>query len=256
MASLDKSGLRCADTWSLGRRIDPSPVDDDHPFPYLRTRSIPPLYRVTIAATLLASLLLIRGVAGPLAQMRGELDLFFMGAAFLLLETKNVVQFSLLFGATWLVNALVFFGILVSVFAAVEIARHVRVSYPRRLYMALFAALALAWVVPPESLLSLSLAPRFAAAVLLAFFPIFLANLVFAERFRTAASSTVSLGANLIGAMLGGILEYSSLILGYRSLLVVIALLYGLAFLLGHKHIELGDADTLQNEKTGPAYAT
>ena len=38
-----------------------------------------------------------------------------MGAAFLLLETKNVVQFALLFGTTWFVNALVFAGLLVSV---------------------------------------------------------------------------------------------------------------------------------------------
>ena len=38
--------------------------------------------------------------------MSGYVDLFFMGAAFLLLETKNIVQFALLFGTTWFVNAL------------------------------------------------------------------------------------------------------------------------------------------------------
>ena len=37
-------------------------------------------------------------------------SIFFMGAAFLLLETKNVVQFALLFGTTWFVNSLVFAG--------------------------------------------------------------------------------------------------------------------------------------------------
>ena len=42
-------------------------------------------------------------------------DLFCMGAAFLLLETKSVVQFALLFGTTWFVNALVFLGVLLSV---------------------------------------------------------------------------------------------------------------------------------------------
>ena len=45
--------------------------------------------------------------------MRPYADLFFMGAAFLLLETNYVVQFALLFGTTWLVNALVFAGVLV-----------------------------------------------------------------------------------------------------------------------------------------------
>jgi hypothetical protein len=177
--------------------------------------------------------------AGPLAQMRNDLDLFFMGAAFLLLETKNVVQFALLFGTTWFVNALVFFGILVSVFAAIELARRVHLRNPSRLYLALFATLALAWMIQPESLLSLSVPLRFAAAVSLAFAPIFLANLVFAERFRNVGSSTIAFGANLLGAMVGGILEYSSLIFGYRSLLLLVALLYGLAFLFGRKHLVL-----------------
>ena len=47
-----------------------------------------------------------------MADARRYLDLFFMGAAFLLLETKSIVQFALLFGTTWLVNSLVFAGIL------------------------------------------------------------------------------------------------------------------------------------------------
>ncbi len=58
-------------------------------------------------------------------------DLAFMGAAFLLLETKNVVQFALLFGTTWFVNSLVFAGVLLSVYLAVEVARHVRLPRPR-----------------------------------------------------------------------------------------------------------------------------
>ena len=68
--------------------------------------------------------------------------------------------------------------------------------------------------------------------MLLAFFPIFAANLVFARRFRDSADSTAAFGANLLGAMVGGLLEYVSLITGYRSLLLIVALLYGVAFLL------------------------
>jgi hypothetical protein len=100
----------------------------------------------------------------------------------------------------------------------------------------LFASLVLAWMIPPNSLLSLDLPLRFGAAAALAFTPIFLANLVFADRFRAAGSSTIALGANLLGAMVGGVLEYSSLILGYRSLLPLIALLYALSFVLSRKH--------------------
>ncbi len=39
-------------------------------------------------------------------------------------------------------------------------------------------------------------------------------------------------GANLLGAMVGGLLEDVSLLTGYRRLLILVAALYGLAFLL------------------------
>lgn len=214
-----------------------TPATDDRPFPYLKRREIPGFYLATLGAILIASVLSVWATAGAFGAMAGYLDLFFMGAAFLLLETKNVVQFALLFGTTWLVNALVFTGILLSVLAAVEAARRVRIRNPLVLYIALLAALAVAWAVPPHALLALSFAPRFLAATLIAFVPVFLANLLFAQRFREAGSSAVAFGANLLGAMTGGMLEYGALITGYRGLLIVVAVLYGLAVLLGHPHL-------------------
>jgi hypothetical protein len=198
---------------------------------------IPPLYLAVLGLILLVSLVAIRAAAGPFGQMQSYLDLFFMGAAFLLLETKNVVQFALLFGTTWFVNALVFFGILVSVLAAVEVARRVRFRQPALLYVGLFASLVLAWAIRPELLLSLDPPVRFIVAVTLAFFPVFLANLVFAQRFRDVGASTIAFATNLLGAMVGGVLEYASLLVGYRSLLIVVALLYGCAFLAGRKYL-------------------
>ena len=162
MVGLEPGGVACATTWSPSAGAAPAPVTDDYPFPYLRTRTIPPLYLAVLGLILLASFVLIRAAAGPLAQMRSYLDLFFMGAAFLLLETKNVVQFALLFGTTWFVNALVFFGILLSVLAAVEVARRARLRQPNLLYLALFGSLILAWAIPPELVLSLDVPARLA----------------------------------------------------------------------------------------------
>jgi hypothetical protein len=131
----------------------------------------------------------------------------------------------------------VFAGILASVLAAVEVSRRIVFARPARLYGLLLAALAVAWLVPPSALLDLPVTVRFAAAVALAFAPVFLANLVFAQRFRDVASSTTAFGANLLGAMVGGLLEYVSLLVGYRALLIVVAALYGLAFLFGRSHL-------------------
>ncbi len=234
--SLRASSLSCDRVWRVKANAPP-PAHDDYPFVYLKNRTIPGFYLEAILAILLASLVMVRLGSGPLRQMTPYADLFFMGAAFLLLETKNVVQFSLLFGTTWFVNALVFAGILVAVFLAVEVARRAQLPDARVLYALLLAALVVAWAVPPDKLLSLSVIPRFLIAVAIAFAPVFLANLVFAQRFRDVGSSTVAFGANLLGAMVGGLLEYMSLIVGYRMLLVAVAVLYGCAFLLGRQYL-------------------
>ena len=62
----------------------------------------------------------------------------------------------------------------------------------------------------------------------MAFLPIFTANLIFADRFRDEEESTVAFGANILGAVLGGVLEYTALLTGYRSLLFIVAAAYAL----------------------------
>ncbi|HEV7525168.1 MAG TPA: spermidine synthase [Acidimicrobiia bacterium] len=228
--------LRCDATWVTQTTPVPRPATDDHPFPYLRTRTIPGFYLATIALILLAAVAMVRVAAGPFRPMTRYADLFFMGAAFLLLETMYVVRFALFFGTTWVVNALVFGGVLLSVLLAVEVSKRVTFRRPVGLYAILVGFLALAFVVPPSSVLSLALPLRFLVAVGLAFAPIFMANLVFTQRFKDAGSSTVAFGANLLGAMFGGLLEYGALIVGYRALLIVVGVLYGCAFAFGRRH--------------------
>jgi hypothetical protein len=160
--------------------------------------------------------------------------MFFLGAAFMLLETRSLVTFALLFGSTWLVNSLVFFAILCSVMLAVFLSAHfpVRPSVP--LYAVLFGALILAYVVPQEAFLSIGVLPfRYALASLVAFLPVFLANLVFAGSFKgTGPTADVAFASNLIGIMLGGMLEYTSLLIGYQNLLLIVIGFYLLSAVL------------------------
>jgi hypothetical protein len=232
----NRADIQCATVWKPAGAV-PAPSTDDHPFPYLRTASLPSLYVYTNLLILAVSLVLVRVVGGRLRAMGGYLDLFFMGVAFLLLETKNVVQYALLFGTTWFVNALVFLGILLTVLFAVEVSRRVTFRRPARLYLFLLASLVVAWAVPQSSLLSLPTVPRFIAATALAFAPVFIANLVFTQRFKAVSSSTTAFAANLLGAMVGGLLEYAALVFGYRALLIVVAAAYGLAFFFGRSYL-------------------
>ena len=220
----------CASVYH-GARI--APATDDHPFPYLHNATIPAGYLWMLGLILLAAVALVRVGGGSFRRMSGYLDLAFMGAAFLLLETKNIVQFALLFGSTWFVNSLVFAAVLLTVWLAIETASRVKLPPPVMLYVALLASLVLTWVVPQDSLLGLPSAVRFLAGGALAFAPVFLANLIFSQRFKDVATSGDAFAANLLGAMVGGALEYLALITGYRFLLIVVGVLYALAFVAG-----------------------
>ncbi|MGH8961711.1 MAG: spermidine synthase [Jatrophihabitantaceae bacterium] len=246
-AGLTTADQRCATPWV--RAADtPPPATDDKPFLYLETSTIPSLYRTTLALIILGSVLAIgfvlalnaaSGGAGAGRRLRGQLrgmwsyrDLFLLGSAFLLMETKSVTGFALLFGTTWIVNALVFGGVLLAVLAAVELTHRIPTPPLVVMYAVLLAGLALSWVVPASWLLTLALPLRALLAIVISFLPIFAANVIFAKRFSATADAPLAFGTNLLGAIVGGCLEYLSLVFGYRALLVIAGALYVAAYLV------------------------
>jgi hypothetical protein len=210
---------------------------DDWPFLYLRERAVPSTYLAivgglfAVVAALATGLIFFerrssaRSAPAPLSL---RVAFLLMGAAFLLLETKSLVQFSLLFGTTWLNNSLVFFAILVLVLFANWFAALVRARWVVPLaFGLLLVACAMGFAFPIGRLLSVpSVAERFALASVLTFSPIFFANVIFSTVFRSVPVPEEVFGWNLIGATLGGALEYASMRVGYRALALVVALLY------------------------------
>ncbi|WP_240676964.1 spermine/spermidine synthase domain-containing protein [Actinacidiphila soli] len=225
VAGMTTADQACDAVWKPSGAV-PAAATDDHPFPYLLHRDIPTLYLSALAAILLVTLVSVRLTGVRIRRTVRYTDMFLMGAAFMLLETKNVIGFALYFGTTWLVNALVFIGVLLAVLAAVEVRRRLPRVNLLVLQALLFATLAVAWLVPTSAVLSLPFAGRLAAAIALAFAPIFCANLIFSDRLALAPDPTSAFGANLLGALTGGTLEYLALVTGYQALLLVVALLY------------------------------
>ena len=226
----------------------PKAATDDWPFLYLRTPFIAPHYLAGLAFALGIALLGIFGAAraGGTSIRRFSPHFFVLGAAFLLLETRSLVSFSLLFGSTWLVNALAFFAILASVLLAILVNARLRIQRAGVLYALLFVALGLAFLLPPESLLIDPPALRYLVAGAVAFAPVFLANLVFTYSFRDTRTADMAFASNLLGAMLGGAMEYVALLAGYQFLLVVVALLYALAWLFATRWRRFADVELAQ----------
>jgi SAM-dependent methyltransferase len=234
---------------------DPQPkaASDDWPFLYLRTPFIADYYLAGLAFVLIfaAVAVLLAARATGTAIRRISPHFFVLGSAFLLLETRSLVSFSLLFGSTWLVNALAFFAILLSVLLAIFVNRRLNIQRPAPLYALLFVALAVAFVLPPESLLLNPAWLRYVVAAAVAFAPVFVANLVFTYSFRDTRTADMAFASNLLGAMVGGALEYLALLTGYRALLILVAVLYGLAWLFANRWRVLADHELSVAEGPG-----
>ena len=215
-------------------RISPTAVDygggtlaasDDWPFLYLQGRLIPDF---TIRSMLLLGLLGLGMVYLFLPKGRIALDsrMFFLGAAFMLLETRAVTQTALLFGSTWVVNSSVFFVILVLILLA-----NIYVLYARRInllwhYLGLVVVLTAAALIPLEMFLTGGVLWRYLAPCALALGPVLFAGVIFAVSFRNAAQPDLALGSNIAGAVVGGLAESFSMLLGFQHLLFLALAFY------------------------------
>jgi hypothetical protein len=219
---------------------------DNWPFLYNRKALLPGQTWITIALILLLSFGLWR-VFGGRAALETEavvkpdygsmLRAFFLGAGFMLVETKAVVEMALLFGGTWTVNTAVFAAILVMSLAGNLFAGAVN---PKRLepyYAGLFAAIALGLVITPSDFLGLSPTVQIVGACLLVFAPIAFAGVIFATSFRRTTQPDRVIGANVAGALVGGLAENSSVVLGFQLLLCVAAGFYLLSAVYGNRDL-------------------
>lgn len=206
-------------------RQDDDLPSDDWPFLYLKAPVIPGLnLRGMLIVAVLA--LAILGLFAPVRTARPNGQMFFLGAGFMLLETKGVVHMALLFGSTWIVNSIVFFAILVMILASNLVVLAVK---PRRLwpaYTCLVVALLVNAFVPVRYFLTLPEPTRVVVSCAVVFVPIFFAGVIFATSFRDSTRPDVDFGSNIGGAILGGLCENLSLVLGFNLLLCVAIAFY------------------------------
>ena len=209
-----------------------TPATDDWPFLYLQDRSFPTIYIFGLAMVAVYALVGTVTFAPRKTLRRFDWHMFFLGMAFMLLEVKSLTTFSLLFGTTWLVNSLVFFAILSGVLLAIVVNRRFQFKRISVFYLLLFGVLLLNILLPPDALLLSNPIMRYMLASVLAFTPVFLANIIFTNSFRDSETADIAFASNLLGIMVGGGLEYFSMLFGYRLLLVPVMIFYACALLL------------------------
>lgn len=227
-----------SDGW---QKIGPASVDaagagptptDDWPFLYLKEAKIPllNLRGMAIVGFLSVAILLM---FAPVKTARPNARMFFLGAGFMLLESKSVVHLALLFGSTWVVNSVVFFAILVMILFS---NLFVLAFQPKALapyYVGLLVALLINAFVPMDVFLGLSGYGKVGASCAVVFIPIWFAGVIFASCFAGSTRPDIDFGSNVAGVILGGLSENLSLVVGFNHVLFVAVGFYLLSAALG-----------------------
>ncbi len=203
---------------------------DDWPYLYQKERRVPQLFLlVSILVMSLATILYFQ-VPGTRVSVPSPF-FFFMGAGFMLLETQVLSRLALYFGTTWQVNAIAISSLLVSLLAANVVTATCKRTVSRHFILAgLFVGLGIAYFTPFSRL---PFHPAIVGLIASGIFavPVFFAGLLFSREFATAPLPSAALGANVLGAVLGGLLENMSLMTGMRSLLLLAVVVYAIASL-------------------------
>ncbi len=218
-------------------RLEPTSVitTDDWPYIYLAAPRIPTLYY--LLGLLLVGLLARARLQQETAPLglggwdRSQMHFFFLGAAFMLLEVQNISKASVVLGSTWQVNAVIVSGVLVMIL----LSNLVVFAWPCvPLWLAAVGLVGSCLGLYFFDLSRLAFLPYTTKALLagsLTTLPMFFAGILFIDAFKNTQRKDLALGANLLGALAGGLLQSVTFITGIKALLLLVAALYLLALL-------------------------
>ncbi len=209
-------------------------LTDDWPYLYMQNRTITSNYLIVLILTIIVSVLLV-WLTVPRIDVRSSANwnFLFLGAGFALQETKGITDIAVLFGSTWITNIIVISSILLVILAATLVVTRWRDIPLSWMYGTLFIVLLFNYLVPLTGLLDYAFWVQVFASGLRVAGPIFFSGIIFARWFDRSGNTSSALGSNLMGAVVGGLSEYSSLALGLRDLYLLAILFYALSVALG-----------------------
>lgn len=147
------------------------------------------------------------------------------------METQLVSRLALYFGTTWLVNSIALTGILAVLLGANAYVKRKRPGNLTPYYVWLCLGLLASYVIPwnripgPATVVGLLLCLAYCV-------PFFFAGVVFTESFRQSNHRSYAFGANILGAVAGGLAQNLSFVIGLKALLILAIAIYAGAALV------------------------
>ena len=230
IASRDVDAVR-DDPAIAALRDDGRPCTDDWPYLSVERPGITPLYGRVLAA----GAVLVLGVFLLVYRLRPVTGLhanyLLLGMGFTLMESSAAVRLAHLFGSTWIVGAVAFSTVLLTVFLANALVLRHRAPSLSLAWAGLLVGLFVDFVFPVSAVLAVGAAGRAVVAGLLVGVPVFCAALCFSHLFGREPVAGSPLGVTLVGAMAGGLLQHVSMATGMRVVWLLALALFGLAWL-------------------------
>lgn len=207
---------------------------DDWPFLFLFKRKYPYFYAAILAVLMAISTYLLKSSVST-QERKISWQFFFLGAGFMLIETKGITELCLAFGSTWIVNAAVIAAILLLAFLANLWVLKKGVLNKTLSYVMLIASLCggIAFSITHPTFETATIERVVSTFVVT--LPLFFSGFVFSSELKNCESLPQAMYSNLLGAMLGGFVEYNAMYFGYRWLYYLAIAVYVAAFITSMK---------------------
>ncbi len=202
---------------------------DDWPYLYLEAPTFPPLF-LLLAMLVIGLFFLGRRMTEAPKRLWAEdgtsWHFFFLGAAFLLLEVQNISKATIVLGSTWWVNGIIISGVLVMILLAnLTAARFPRIHLPS-VYLALLASCGALFFLDLSQFAGMPFSLKAPVVGLTTCLPMFFSGIIFIRSFSGASQKDIAFGANLLGALVGALLQPVTFLTGVRFLLLLVGILY------------------------------
>ena len=213
------------------RQLTPPPLATDD-WPYLNTRykTIGSNYVLGLGSMILVSVVFIGFFvtfgANPISKNPLALCFFLQGAGFMLIETNTITRMALILGSTWVVTSVAVILVLLAALVSNFVVQRFRFPSVGAGIAMVAAATLVNYMADIHVYVGMAGSFRVLLAALQLYLPILASSFVFGRLFQRSDRSSYDLGMNILGAMFGGILEYSSLIVGTRAVYIVALMVF------------------------------
>ena len=202
---------------------------DDWPFLYMPSKVYPFTYLSIIIVLLLFSIYFLNKVI-KIKASNFSASCFFLGAGFMLVETKGITEIAKIYGSTWVVISIVIAAVLfMSFIANLIVMKKIKISSSYA-YSLLLISLIIGYYLFTQD--SVTIQPNINKVLMpiILTLPILFSGIAFSKELLKLQSISQALSSNILGAMVGGFLEYNSMYFGFSNLYILAGVIYLSAF--------------------------